>query len=169
MVEVVTTDISGAVAKLKKAGINVHAAVPKLISRLLISGERHMKQTVPVDTGYLRGSIHSDHRGEHAYILAGAEYAQYVNSGTRPHIIRPRNKKVLAFPPFGARSGYRGGIRTGIFKFGGKSVDVGLVFAKEVHHPGTKGVHFVEKTSDYILKILPVETDRIIEQALKAS
>jgi len=38
MAENVEVDIRGAVAKLKKAGINVHVAVPKLVNRLMMQG-----------------------------------------------------------------------------------------------------------------------------------
>ena len=49
-----------------------------------------------------------------------AEYAVYVHEGTRPHVIRPRNKQVLAF--------------------NGRE---GRVFAREVHHPGTRARPFL--------------------------
>lgn len=48
--------------------------------------------------------------------------ATYVIHGTKAHIIRPRKASVLAFKP-------RGGGRT--------------VFAKIVHHPGTKPNNFL--------------------------
>lgn len=79
MADNLEVDVRGAVAKLKKSGINVHVAVPKLVSRLKMQGERFMKQSVPVDTGYLMGSVHSGQHGNNAYIKAGAEYAGFVN------------------------------------------------------------------------------------------
>ena len=45
-----------------------------------------------------------------------------VNDGTKPHIIRPKNAKALAF------------------KIGGR-----VVFAKVVHHPGTKAQPFLDR------------------------
>lgn len=72
----------------------------------------------PVDTGGLRTA----HRAEEirvqglkatTAVVADKDYAAAVHDGSRPHIIRPRNKKALAF------------------KKGGKTV-----FATKVNHPG---------------------------------
>ena len=81
----------------------------------------------PVRTGRLRSSIRAD--PPRIFSLRGSltvgsdlEYAAAVNDGSRPHIIRPRTKQVLKF------------------QVGGQTV-----FAKVVHHPGTKGVHFLDR------------------------
>ena len=50
-----------------------------------------------------------------AQIGTDVKYAPYVEFGTAPHVIYPKNKNYLAF------------------QVGGK-----WVFTKEVHHPGTK-------------------------------
>lgn len=47
----------------------------------------------------------------------------YIEKGTKPHIIRPKNKKALA---------WQKGTGAGSLKGFGD-----MVFAKEVHHPGT--------------------------------
>ncbi|WP_440952033.1 HK97 gp10 family phage protein [Methanococcoides sp. FTZ1] len=168
MDEGVRVDISGAKEQFQKAGVNVHRAMPKLLKKLAGSGERFMKRNMPVDTGNMRASVSSDVFDEvGARITVSANYAQYVNDGTRPHIIRPKNAKCLAFAPFGARGSLSRGHRTAFFTFGGKTVETGLVCVKVVHHPGTKGSHFVEKTRDHILKIIPTESNKIIADALK--
>lgn len=51
-------------------------------------------------------------------------YAIFVHEGTKPHIIRPKNKKGLANK------------KTGAF------------FGKEVHHPGTKANPYLKKAVD---------------------
>ena len=82
---------------------------------------------VPVRTGRLRSSIRADpprifsFRGS-LTVGSDLEYAAAVNDGSRPHIIRPRTKQVLRF------------------QVGGQTV-----FARVVHHPGTKGVHFLDR------------------------
>lgn len=85
------------------------------------------KVLVPVRTGRLRGSIRAD--PPRIFSLRGSltvgsdlEYAAAVNDGSRPHKIRARRAKVLRF------------------QVGGQ-----VVFAKVVNHPGTKGVHFLDK------------------------
>lgn len=60
--------------------------------------------------------------GKHVRIESTHPATMYVIKGTRPHIIRPRYRKVLKFTMSG---------RT--------------VFAKVVHHPGTKKNDFLTK------------------------
>lgn len=140
----IEVDISGAVAKFKAAGVDVHMAVPKLLGRLAGEGERFMKTHVPVKTGFLKNTITSNTSTSGSVIYASAPYAKAVNDGSKPHMIYPRTAKVLRFVVGGHE-----------------------VFAKFVHHPGTKGVHFAEQTYNHIMRILPAETDKIIEGALK--
>lgn len=64
-------------------------------------------------------------------------YGEVVEKGSKPHIIRPRNKKALAFVPGAAGAGLTYGAQVG---YGERIV------VKEVHHPGTKPTNFVQKT-----------------------
>lgn len=50
--------------------------------------------------------------------LQAAPHALFVHWGTKPHLIRPKKKKMLRFVPTGGNS---------------------FVFARIVHHPGYKG------------------------------
>jgi hypothetical protein len=52
--------------------------------------------------------------------LWGLYYGQYVITGTRPHVIKPKNKKFLRFVVEGDK----------------------VVFTKLVNHPGTKANDF---------------------------
>lgn len=63
-----------------------------------------------------------DARGPFVVIVADTSYALWHHEGTPPHIIRPRFKKALRFPGPG-----KGGV----------------VFARVVHHPGTKPNRFL--------------------------
>lgn len=51
-------------------------------------------------------------------VASSLGYVTILEEGSRPHVIRPRNAKVLAFPS------------------GGRTV-----FARSVNHPGTRGYH----------------------------
>jgi hypothetical protein len=88
--------------------------------------EARAKQLAQVQTGRLRSSIHAEpkftFRGPTVRVSADVNYATFVENGTKPHVIRPRNKKALKF------------------KMGGRTV-----FAAVVNHPGTKAVHFMAK------------------------
>jgi hypothetical protein len=75
----------------------------------------------PVRDGVLRASHSMTMRVQRTYVAGrvevGASYATMVHDGTRPHIIRPRTKKVLRF----------------YWKRKGK-----IVYSRQVRHPGTR-------------------------------
>jgi HK97 gp10 family phage protein len=77
----------------------------------------------PVDTGRLRSSIKVVPQGNNVIMISMPDYALYVEFGTAPHIIRPKNAKALHW------------------QTGGKDV-----FAKIVHHPGTQPQPFIRNT-----------------------
>lgn len=85
------------------------------------------KVLAPVDTGRLRASIRVERRRtltlRSIYTIGSdVEYADMVHGGTRPHIIRPRNRQYLRF------------------QVGGRTV-----YAKVVHHPGTRARPFLDR------------------------
>ena len=84
-------------------------------------------------TGALARSLRLRSDGEGGWIIGHdqqhAPYAPWVHWGTRPHMIRPREKKALRWPS-GA---------------GGKT---GFVFAKWVRHPGYAGDAWLVQAAD---------------------
>jgi len=85
------------------------------------------KILAPVDTGRLRASIRIEARRtltlRSVYTVGSdVEYARMVHDGTRPHVIRPKTANVLRF------------------RVGGR-----WVYAKVVHHPGTKARPFLDR------------------------
>ncbi|UJE15677.1 hypothetical protein SEA_LIGMA_22 [Gordonia phage Ligma] len=92
------------------------------------------RMRVPVRTGNLGRSILEDpvtmvgpFRVEGG-VTAHAHYAAAVHEGTRPHIIRPRNASVLKFD------------------VGGRTI-----FAREVHHPGTRARPFLRNAAEQVI------------------
>lgn len=72
-------------------------------------------------TGTLRRSITRRIDGPHrGVVFTDVDYAPHVEFGTKPHVIRPKNKKMLAF------------------KVGGR-----MVFARQVFHPGTRAYNYM--------------------------
>lgn len=63
----------------------------------------------------------------------GSDIWNMLNEGTRPHLIRPRTARSLAF-----RSQYRAKTRPGRIRAGGGGASGSYVFAPVVHHPGTE-------------------------------
>jgi phage gpG-like protein len=101
---------------------------PKPLLRALQLSTIHEAQAlVPRKTGLLQrriipGAITNDH----AIVKADTPYAAPVEFGSKPHIMKPRNGKVLAW----------GGARrlSGRLRTGAKPTN----FATIVHHPGSR-------------------------------
>jgi HK97 gp10 family phage protein len=97
----------------------------------------------PSATSNLRGSIQMDLHPMSAEIYPTAKYAPYVNFGTKPHVIEPKNGKVLAF------------------KSGGK-----LIFARKVNHPGTKANPFMERTVEKVTERVGQIFQKVVDKAI---
>jgi len=128
-------DINKLKAAFKKAPLIAVGEYSTAIERSAFKIEGDAKRAAPVNKGSgggtLRQSISSRMTGRaSAVIESRAKYSAYVDQGTRPHIIRVRNAKVLA------------NRRTGQF------------FGKVVHHPGTKATKYfsgaIENSIPYI-------------------
>lgn len=102
----------------------LQVATPKAANTV----EEAYKQTIPRKTGRTAATIGSviepKPDGATAYIGTSDEIAQYLEYGTRPHRIVPRNAKALRFE-IGSR----------------------IVFAKSVNHPGTSAHNSLLKAS----------------------
>lgn len=87
------------------------------------------KENVPRKTGNLgRSILPGSLSANSATIDVRTPYAAAVEFGSRPHVIRPKRASILAWPA--AESGRRlsGRARTGAT----------MIFARLVHHPGSK-------------------------------
>lgn len=86
--------------------------------------EGHARRLVGVKTGQTRAGIYSrvvkSNPGYNVEVGARSKAMPYHHDGTKPHIIRPRNRRVLKF------------------QAGGRTV-----FAKKVNHPGTRANPFL--------------------------
>lgn len=100
------------------------------MSELRVVGPRAVNRAkilCPVDTGRLRASIQGDLRRTWTLrpqftVFTNVDYAPMVHDGTRPHVIRPVRARVLRFT------------------VGGR-----VVYAKVVHHPGTRARPFLDR------------------------
>ena len=98
---------------------------------------RVLMMNSPVDHGLLKSWFIESLTDDEAHIKTPAEYAAYVNYGTKSYVIEPVSKQAL----------YWEGAEHPV---------------KRVHHPGIKGRHFVEdsiddvegRLGDYFLKAL---------------
>jgi HK97 gp10 family phage protein len=85
-------------------------------------GNLKQQITVKVDTkGVMQGEV-----------ISNANYSKAVEEGTKPHIIRARNKKVLAGAKRRAPGGWNNFSRDW------------AIYGKKVKHPGTRGQPFMQ-------------------------
>jgi phage gpG-like protein len=112
---------------LRRLQTSEHGDVARDLRRRALRVQNAARARCPVDTGRLRNSItHElgrDTRGLFVRVGTNVEYALYVEMGTRPHEIRPRNARALRWKDAGAPGGYR--------------------FATVVNHPGTRARPFL--------------------------
>lgn len=102
----------------------LNKAMPRIAQAL----ENELVLASPVDKGFLRNSIRvkATSRGVK---ISMKEYGKWVEFGTPPHVINPKNKKAL--------------------KFKGKD---GAVIVKRVMHPGTRPNPFIRNTIQLKIK-----------------
>lgn len=83
--------------------------------------------------------------GKNAYAIGHddkvAPHAKWVHWGTRPHVIRPKDKKWLRWPSGG-----------------------GFVFAKEVNHPGYKGDPWLQRVAQSADKGFQTDIDKAAKE-----
>jgi len=132
----------------KKAPMKMTTALHKAINRIVLKIERDAKRNAPVNKkgggGNLRQSIRSMMIGPaRGKVEAGAGYAVFVHEGTRPHIIRIRQRKVLA------------------------NKREGKIFGKVVHHPGTKANPFLQKAVDDNENFIDKEFESAVKKVFK--
>lgn len=92
-------------------------------------------ETAPVDTGNLKNQIQVDIREDGSGTISMPEYGKFVEFGTPPHIIRPKNKKALSWD----------GLEHPV---------------KIVHHPGTRPQPFIRNAIQTHLKDIIVKNLR---------
>lgn len=115
-----------------------------IASRASIEAGRETVQEANKDTGYMATTtfvtpVISGGSTFSAEIVIPAEYAEFVIYGTRPHVIRATNAKVLAWD--GPR---------------------GPAFATTVFHPGYEG-------NDFFFKPMPERWSRKLREAIRTT
>lgn len=113
-----------ALTKVRDTQLRIGRAVAEGIKLM----ERNITVRTPAKTGAARASILGAPTGTglRGVVRSTLSYVDILEEGSRPHIIRPRRAKVLAFPGSGG----------------------GTVFTRFVRHPGTRAYHmFVDGTA----------------------
>ena len=117
-----------------KARLEAIAPNPDFMRKLALVAVAEQKRLVPRRTGNLGRSIGIERvTATSADTVAHANYALFVERGTKAHTIVPRNRKALRWPAAGS-STLGGRVRSG----------GSVIFAKRVRHPGTRARPFME-------------------------
>lgn len=104
--------------------------------------------------------------GAEISVTTDDEIYGYVDEGTKPHVIRPRRRGgLLAFKT----GGYRAKTRPQVIGSTAGRPGKNQVFAKEVHHPGTKARKFTQVIHKKWQATFRKEMDAAIKRAAKRS
>ena len=134
MIKIDSSDLNKFSVILRELPDEIKNDVRKVVKNSAFNIERNAKSSASVKTGHLRRSISTKMGDMEATIhTSNLKYAPMVEFGTRPHIIRAKNKKALYWK--------------------GASHPV-----KQVNHPGSKAKPYLipafEKEKDQFLEKL---------------
>lgn len=99
-----------------------------------IRAVREAKLRVARKTGHTARTIAPGDLTDSYTIVTAAGAAPFLEFGTRPHVIRPRNKKMLSWPANASGRRLSGRARTNAGP---------RIFARKVNHPGTRPQPFL--------------------------
>jgi hypothetical protein len=106
---------------------------------------REMSQRAPYKTGNLRDHIRQINLpGQVTVGPYGVGYNEYVVQGTKPHDIKPKKGKYL------------------VFQINGRKV-----FAKKVHHPGTKPNPYMTDSANVVMRRMVPKLSGLTVQVLR--
>lgn len=74
------------------------SSMDRAIKTAAFVAKAEAQKLAAVDTGTLRASINVQINGREATIGTNVAYARDVEFGTKPHVIRPVNKRLLSWP-----------------------------------------------------------------------
>ena len=94
-----TSQLDKFAVKIDKFPTQAYKKVKDVVKTSTLNVESNAKNNVTkngsVDTGLLRNSINSKINSLEGIVSTNTKYARYVEEGTKPHIIRPKNKQYL--------------------------------------------------------------------------
>jgi hypothetical protein len=111
----------------------------------------NIRREAPHRTGRLKDSLTYRKRlgltGVALEFGSNVPYAGYVEEGTPPHIIQPRNASVLRFTMRGGET----------------------VYARSVNHPGTRANPYARRAVEQMLPFLELAFQEIIEEQFRGA
>ncbi|KKL66824.1 hypothetical protein LCGC14_2141140 [marine sediment metagenome] len=151
-IEISPREMREALADIDSYGEIVTNQIQDAVGRATFRLGAGARMRAPVNFGRLRQSITEKIGKRIGVVTVNVNYGGAVEFGTKPHIIRSRIKKALAFKP-GAG-----------FRFWDES---GRVVVKSVKHPGTKAQPFLIPAAEEEAPKFAKEIKTILEKAAK--
>ncbi len=112
-----------------------------ILARIALQLRAELKKAAPKRDGRLADSIDVIPTAKGLRIIM-VDYGRYVEFGTPPHVIKPKNKKALAFKGEGNQKGKKG-----------------MVIVKSVKHPGTR-------PNPFIRHVINTKLNKIIQKEI---
>lgn len=106
----------------------------KLMGMLGLAAVREQKLLVHRKTGVTGRSIHVGSVTDHSVTTEAAAAARWLEFGTKAHLIKPKHGKMLRWAANASDRRLTGTPKAGTSDF---------IFARVVHHPGTKPYPFM--------------------------
>lgn len=142
MITVELTGDQDALTRLRAIPRGINRALAKTADEVFDFVERRVDSHTK--TGAMRDSLFNRRDSETSYTighdLSRAPYAVFVHWGSRPHVIEPRNRRVLRWPSGGA-----------------------FAFARRVNHPGYAGDAYLVDAAREVPAIFARHMQSIIE------
>ena len=140
--EVEVVGLKDLVSDFKRAGGDATRLVQAAVLNSTSRTQHNIRTQAPHRTGALQQRVLMSVTATTGIVHADEKYAEYVEYGTKPHIITPKNKKALywkgAFSP-----------------------------VKLVHHPGTKANPFFRRGVDQSKAYIKEQFDKVMDRILK--
>ena len=147
-VHITIKNIDSVMTAFKMFPVKMTEEINTAINKTIIKLESNIKKEAPVNKQKGGGNLRQSVKGSMTGIASGmvevwANYGSAVETGTKPHIIRAINKKVLA------------------------NKRLGQIFGKVVHHPGTKANPFFTRGIDNSRNDIDQYFIRAVQNSLK--
>ncbi len=113
-------EVDGVKKALSKLAVDIQNAAWEALAEAMADAERSGKSAIQATTQTRTGRLLREvdrfrqPQGLQGHLIWRAPYAQFIDEGTKPHVIRAKNARTLAF------------------RMGGRTV-----FRRVVNHPGT--------------------------------
>lgn len=138
----------------------------RALTRTSSQARRDLKATTRTWTKQPRFYVKRIRRRGEVGFFAGTDNViyKYVDEGTEPHPIRPKNAKMLRF-----QSGYTAKTKPGILRAGAGGAFGNTVWAKEVMHPGTEARGFTKLVAERMQTKLQKEINLALAEWIRDS